>query len=43
VSPETGEIERGYVAVADMCVRQPCDTDLPVHVYRERRRAQSGA
>jgi hypothetical protein len=42
VDAATGEIERGYVVVADMGVRQPCDTDLPVHVYRERRRAQSG-
>ena len=32
VDAATGELEHGYVAVADMCARQPCDTDVPVHV-----------
>jgi hypothetical protein len=32
VDAATGEFERGYVEVADMVVRQPWDTDLPIHV-----------
>lgn len=32
VDAAAGELERGYVAVADMCARQPCDTDVPVTV-----------
>lgn len=32
VDAATGELERGYVAVADMCAAQPCDTDVPVTV-----------
>ena len=47
VDAATGELERGWVAVADMCARQPCDTDLPVHVTSGRRpaphEAESGA
>lgn len=34
VDAATGEVERGHVEVADMIVRQPTDTDLPVHVAR---------
>ncbi|MGA8257375.1 MAG: DUF3556 domain-containing protein [Nocardioides sp.] len=30
--PAVGEIERGYVEVADLVSRQPCDADVPVHV-----------
>ncbi|MEP9365426.1 DUF3556 domain-containing protein [Nocardioides sp. CN2-186] len=43
VDAATGELERGYVAVADMCARQPCATDVPVHVTVGRRTAESGA
>jgi len=32
VDAASGEIERGYVAVADMCVGQPTEFDLPVSV-----------
>lgn len=32
VDAATGELERGYVEVADMVVRQPTDLDIPVHV-----------
>ncbi len=32
VDAATGEFERGYVRVADMVSRQPCNDDLPVHV-----------
>ncbi|GAA4366036.1 DUF3556 domain-containing protein [Nocardioides caricicola] len=46
VDAAEGELERGYVAVADMCARQPCDTDVPVTVTGDRRtrphRAESG-
>ncbi len=42
VDAATGELERGYVAVADMCSRQPCDPDVPVTVTG-RRTAESGA
>ena len=31
VDAATGEFESGYVAVADMVVRQPWDDDVPVH------------
>ena len=34
VDAATGEFERGWVAVADMVVRQPWDDDVPVHVER---------
>jgi hypothetical protein len=43
VDAAAGEMERGYVVVADMCERQPCDTDLPVHVTSQGRTAESGA
>lgn len=42
VDAASGELERGYVAVADMCARQPCDTDVPVTVTGGRRTAESG-
>ncbi len=32
VDAATGELERGYVEVADMVSRQPTDLDIPVHV-----------
>ena len=32
VDAATGELEHGYVDVADMVVAQPTDTNLPVHV-----------
>ena len=32
VDAATGELERGYVNVADMVDRQPTDLDIPVHV-----------
>lgn len=32
VDAATGEFERGWVAVADMVVRQPWDDDVPVHL-----------
>jgi hypothetical protein len=32
VDAATGELERGYVEVADMVSRQPTDVDIPVHV-----------
>jgi hypothetical protein len=32
VDAASGEFERGYVDVAEMVVRQPWDTDLPIHV-----------
>jgi hypothetical protein len=32
VDAATGELERGYVDVADMVAAQPTDNDLPVHV-----------
>ena len=32
VDAATGELERGYVQVADMVSRQPTDLDIPVHV-----------
>lgn len=32
VDAATGELERGYVRVAHMCARQPCDTDVPVTI-----------
>lgn len=32
VDAATGELERGTVRVADMIVRQPWDTDLPIDV-----------
>ena len=32
VDAATGELERGYVDVADMADAQPTDTDLPIHV-----------
>ena len=32
VDAATGELERGYVDVADMVDAQPTDNDLPVHV-----------
>lgn len=34
VDAATGELERGYVEVADMVTRQPTDLDIPVHVTR---------
>jgi transmembrane protein DUF3556 len=42
VDAATGELERGYVLVADMCERQPCDTDVPLHATELRRTAESG-
>ena len=36
VDAATGEIERGYVEVADMVAAQPTDHDLPVHVHLAR-------
>ena len=32
VDAATGELERGYVEVADLVDRQPTDHDIPVHV-----------
>jgi hypothetical protein len=29
-----GNLERGYVRIADMVTRQPWDDNLPVQVYR---------
>jgi hypothetical protein len=34
VDAATGELERGYVEVADMVTRQPTDVDIPIHVTR---------
>ena len=32
VDAAMGELERGYLEVADMCAAQPTDADLPIHV-----------
>jgi len=32
VDAATGEIERGYIEVADLLDRQPTDDDVPLHV-----------
>ncbi len=37
VDAATGELERGYVEVADMVARQPTDADVPVHVVSSAR------
>jgi hypothetical protein len=42
VDAATGEFERGYVAVRDMCDRQPWEGGIPVDILSSRSRAREG-